>query len=1233
MALAAAIVLSGSIYAYTYLTAGGVITVTELGDFATANATATQPDWDDVLTRVADTETLRPNSAGTYTQCEAFGDSPNYACVDEEVADEDSTYIRTSGGATEIDTYNITDPSFDPSETTSNITSVKVYVRSRGTVADLHTAETVIRTHSTDYFGTSTLLPITYTVLSTNYTTNPNTGSAWTWGEVDALEAGVRQVDNGSGFAYTTQVYVEVNYEVLALAGEVPTGDLFTINPQPGYSGDLQVDVYLNNAGSLIKAYQYLNIKLHLEGSLSANETPNYRLITLQNGRTAFNMEGLILLSGSFDQTSQSDFESGNLTQLDTTTSPGDVLLDRFTDNVTDSFDDETKIASSANVTISGGQVKLIAGGTSGTETLRPNAAGDDTNIAGQYPTTGAHWDKVDEVTADEFTTYVTTNSTIYQRDLYNIPDHSTGSGAVDNVTAYFRIAKTSAIGHVGIWRDTNNTHTIGTTGVWTDVPFNSEVKTSASFDHTSDTETDLKYAGRYLIMYEVRSTSTSNSRHGIMSRVTLEGAAVEGSEGYGYSRNNSNDEAYTAGVCLIDANANDTVIIQWRPIGVSSSDVLSNSKTSLMMVRLPNSTDVAYAKYTDDTDTSNFNGTAWNNVDYADIVEETDTAVIQKSAADNYTFTLKKNARYLVKYNIGFDQGSNTRTTRSARATLAAASVENSHSNVYLRYTTVDPEWLHALFIVEVTSAPDDLIIQCTRRSGTDVDGSITRRVSASSLEIMELPPNAEVCSFYDSAGGQNVGASTILNLARNEKFRDSAAFTSPDNVHIEVEKAGDYLFLSNGYVEDPDKTSGTRLEFGVDFYLDNVLQNVGGHGNYKRGDQSTSDTWDTGWNAHAILDSLTANQQVEVRTILEGQGGGTNDNTVASECGFAALRLESLIVSDVYARAAIKTYGTVYNGSEETGDNTTFVTESYQWTTNPDTGSAWTWTEIDALQIGVELRSPSASVNATCTQVYIEVGYTAYNSPGTITSINLLSGETVAIIDDFGYNASAIPSPETSLKVQFSQDNTNWFNSTGVSDGWDSLSPGTANISLSTLDWTGSNFYYHMEFTSDGSDTPVLDEISIYFSTFYSSGNLTSSSYDTGSDQDWDWEYIYFTIYEPSATDIKFQIRTAATEGGLSSATWYGPTGTGDYYTTSSTEVNSVHDGDRWIQYKAYFSDTGADTPTLSDISITYVAGTVAYLLEVIGGGYGLVSGNTSDWGSGWTVTPELYCEVTQR
>lgn len=72
------------------------------------------------------------------------------------------------------------------------------------------------------------------------------------------------------------------------------------------------------------------------------------------------------------------------------------------------------------------------------TETLRPNAAGDETNIPVQFPDSGEHWDKVDDVTPDDLSTYVLDN-TSGARDLYNLPAPS-GVGTINSIQIYFRV-------------------------------------------------------------------------------------------------------------------------------------------------------------------------------------------------------------------------------------------------------------------------------------------------------------------------------------------------------------------------------------------------------------------------------------------------------------------------------------------------------------------------------------------------------------------------------------------------------------------------------------------------------------------------------------------------------------------------------------------------------------------------------------------------------------------------
>jgi hypothetical protein len=109
----------------------------------------------------------------------------------------------------------------------------------------------------------------------------------------------------------------------------------------------------------------------------------------------------------------------------------------------------------------------------------------------------------------------------------------------------------------------------------------------------------------------------------------------------------------------------------------------------------------------------------------------------------------------------------------------------------------------------------------------------------------------------------------------------------------------------------------------------------------------------------------------------------------------------------------------------------------------------------------------------------------YSTYNTSGSFTSTNLLSGITSTIISSFIYKLDSLP-PNTTAIIQFSKDNSTWYNSSAVLNGSNALSAGTNTISLSGLSWSGGAFYYKVSFTSsDGLFTPVLDSITLNYST----------------------------------------------------------------------------------------------------------------------------------------------------
>ena len=108
-------------------------------------------------------------------------------------------------------------------------------------------------------------------------------------------------------------------------------------------------------------------------------------------------------------------------------------------------------------------------------------------------------------------------------------------------------------------------------------------------------------------------------------------------------------------------------------------------------------------------------------------------------------------------------------------------------------------------------------------------------------------------------------------------------------------------------------------------------------------------------------------------------------------------------------------------------------------------------------------------------------------YYTSGTFTPNNILETRVASSINAFGYNA-IIPT-DTSAKIQFSQDTTNWYSSTGTQDAWDTLQDGDFTsepnaIDLATLGWSGAHFYYRVWFeTSNPNVTAILEEALVYY------------------------------------------------------------------------------------------------------------------------------------------------------
>jgi len=131
---------------------------------------------------------LIPNGAGDETSLEGVvGASEHWqACISK---DDDTSYVYDGGAQFGRDLFNLENTGISG----HTITKVTVRAYVKATAAGSGVATTSIKTNGQVYDGNAEDIGTTsYTIISTDYTTNPQSGSAWTWDEINALQAGIQ---------------------------------------------------------------------------------------------------------------------------------------------------------------------------------------------------------------------------------------------------------------------------------------------------------------------------------------------------------------------------------------------------------------------------------------------------------------------------------------------------------------------------------------------------------------------------------------------------------------------------------------------------------------------------------------------------------------------------------------------------------------------------------------------------------------------------------------------------------------------------------------------------------------------------------------------------------------------------------------------------------------------------------------------------------------------------------
>jgi len=97
------------------------------------------------------------------------------------------------------------------------------------------------------------------------------------------------------------------------------------------------------------------------------------------------------------------------------------------------------------------------------------------------------------------------------------------------------------------------------------------------------------------------------------------------------------------------------------------------------------------------------------------------------------------------------------------------------------------------------------------------------------------------------------------------------------------------------------------------------------------------------------------------------------------------------------------------------------------------------------------------------------------------------------------------------------------------------------------------------------------------------------TSRALDTGKSTT-KYLTLAWTATPAANTALTFQVRSATSAPGLSSATWRGPATGGASHTKSPSALHQAHNLHQFIQYRATFKSDFASTPVLEKVAITY-------------------------------------------